>query len=789
MSRHNASSHSSRNSNSRQRVSQKAAAMRGSNGYPQRGIYDNLSNQSTSGGHGQMIINMKTTVTTSGGQHNGLVVHSAIQSASPSTSQSSWMSPYSESPSRRLEEGFDLTRSTTSLHRQSPLPIQMVPSTSRETLISVGREGPSKRENGHHLAPLPKPPSPPPSPIYSFKGRDSPPDEFIQPTKLVLNVFRPKHHEPAWQTPISRSQVNIEPSSGGIQLSKRNALLNDAVTTTTTVEVFRAPLDGDTSMISLTPAPFGGAPLLVRAHGAPYEQWNDRKVQTMMTDEDRRDLRKEVQWKERLIEESDRRYRDNGSEFYDEIQDPPQYIHHDYRPKQVFQPVTHPIIMTGSRDDLRSQPPPYPAPLSPLYIVPDRHRSVANSVSPGQWSRRSNGYVERDERRRDERRDEPRDEYHRRENELNQNRERYHHRRSKSSTRDDASVSQRSLRHRSMSPASRRSFATTLGGSQEEILMERVIDELEMISSPLADSEDSLISEMSTRNDVARASWLEYRGIRRRIEDGNESDFEEDGDSDIYGPPPIPERDYSRLRSYRKNGEEFSMRRSKSYEKPGRSQTPEKRWSRNARSLVDKSKKSNAIYATPNRKKKMTSKASVEPPIIEEFSEEMPRYVRPLRSEEPNKDEVKEEEKEELSVNLVPVIDMSTEIEFSSKVDRQIGKLQREDSLTSLLKRQLSSKMTQVKIRDELPEYVEPKDPIIKELQEFLKIEPKSSDENSQNSTSTSIEKERKEEEEPAEQEKPVQADEHRLIVRGWQELLKSSSSSSSSSCTSSTTV
>ncbi|PIC52315.1 hypothetical protein B9Z55_002471 [Caenorhabditis nigoni] len=168
--------------------------MRGSNGYPQRGIYDNLSNQSTSGGHGQMVINMKTTVTTSGGQHNGLVVHSAIQSASPSTSQSSWMSPYSESPSRRLEEGFDLTRSTTSLHRQSPLPIQMVPSTSRETLISVGREGPSKRENGHHQVPPPKPPSPPPSPIYSFKGRDSPPDEFIQPTKLVLNVFRPVSH-------------------------------------------------------------------------------------------------------------------------------------------------------------------------------------------------------------------------------------------------------------------------------------------------------------------------------------------------------------------------------------------------------------------------------------------------------------------------------------------------------------------------------------------------------------------------------------------------------------------
>lgn len=47
---------------------------------------------------------------------------------------------------------------------------------------------------------------------------------------------------------------------------------------------------------------------------------------------------------------------------------------------------------------------------------------------------------------------------------------RYHHRRSKSSNRDDASVSHRSLRHRSMSPASRRSFGTSLGGSQEFVI-------------------------------------------------------------------------------------------------------------------------------------------------------------------------------------------------------------------------------------------------------------------------------------------------------------------------------
>lgn len=75
--------------------------------------------------------------------------------------------------------------------------------------------------------------------------------------------------------------------------------------------------------------------------------------------------------------------------------------------------------MTGSRDDLRSQPPQYPAPLSPLYIVPDRHRNIANSVSPGQYSRRSNGY---EDRRKDT--EELRDE-RKRENEQNQNRERY----------------------------------------------------------------------------------------------------------------------------------------------------------------------------------------------------------------------------------------------------------------------------------------------------------------------------------------------------------------------------
>lgn len=190
------------------------------------------------------------------------------------------------------------------------------------------------------------------------------------------------------------------------------------------------------------------------------------------------------------------------------------------------------------------------------------------------------------------------------------------------------------------------------------------------------------------------------------------------------------------------------MRRSKSYERPNVTRLPEKKWIRNTRSLVDKSRKINPIYATPIRKK-ITSKASVEPPIIEEFSEEVPRYVRPLKTFKSSEEiiiEEKEKENKKEEMKVIPVIDMSTEVEFSSKVERSIGKLAREDSLTSLLKRQLSSKNRR-KNREELPEYVEPKDPIMKELQEFLKIEPKSSEENSnsQNSTLTSIEKERKE--------------------------------------------
>lgn len=153
------------------------------------------------------------------------------------------------------------------------------------------------------------------------------------------------------------------------------------------------------------------------------------------------------------------------------------------------------------------------------------------------------------------------------------------------------------------------------------------------------------------------------------------------------------------------------MRRSKSYERPARPRTPERKWTRNARHLVDKTKK-NHVYATPIRKKQL------EPPIIEEFVEEVPRYVRPLM-----------EEKEAAEG---PVIDLSTEVEFSSKVGR--GQLAREDSLTTMLKRELSKK------ERALPEYVEPKDPIIRELQEFLKIEPKEGSQNgSNNSTSNTI--------------------------------------------------
>ncbi|CAB3407994.1 unnamed protein product [Caenorhabditis bovis] len=748
--------------------------------------------------HGQMIINMKTTVTTSGGAHNGLVVHSAIQSSSssssanPSTSggPSDWRtSPYVESPApiRKIEDRIEMIRSNSSLHRErssSPLPIQMVPSTSRETVYS------GKRDSSPNVPAAP--PSPPASPIYSFKGRNSPPDEFIQPTKLMLNVFNPTHREaPAWQTSIPRNQVTTTTHDGGIQLSRREALLNDAVTTTTTVEVFRAPLD-ETPIVSLPPPPYGGQPLLIRTHGPSYERWGNTRTQTTLADEPlhSNSTSKGVQWKETLVE--NRRYL-NGDNDYDEILPPPPppmpnphtYYHH---PQSQYSPISHPIITHNSREDLSkpmSRASAYQAPtsqpprtLSPLYIVPDRkqqqmqqpqnHQMTSPSYRSNYGSRESlnSGYYDIDRSR-----DSGRHSSHRRSDDR-------HPRRSKSNTRDEASSMtpqggrryKRSSRHRSMSPMAGR--ASNYGGSQEFVipahspigstlmlaspdpnelpgrpasaksaeifalyqtrdalnrvvdqldrLMESVIDELEMITSPLAESEDSVISEASHRHDCVRSCVLEARRPMR-----NSMEIDDDGGNDkeideIYDrPPPLPEKDYARISQfYRKRTDEFNMRRSRSFDKsrnaPPRPRTP----SRNARHFVDRKKET--LYATP--------KKIVEIPKIEEFKE-LPKYV-------------KNDDVTATTSTSTATIDMSTEQEFNSssdkvkKVEQQLTtlRLAREDSLTNLLKRHLSQKAktaesTEETVEEELtpklPEYVEPKDPIVKELQEFLNIAPK----------------------------------------------------------------
>ncbi|CAI5437687.1 unnamed protein product [Caenorhabditis angaria] len=665
-------------------------------------------------GGGQMVINMKTTVTTSGGQHNGLVVHSAVQSngsapISPSASTSNWQ-PYIESPRmNRLEDRIEMLRSNSSLHRDhSPLPIQMVPSTSRETLLS-------NTSKPRSVAFQEKPPSPPPSPIYSFKGRDSPPDEFIQPTKLMLNLFRPTQREPQWQVPISRSQITDD--NGGITLSKKNALLNDNVTTTTTVEVFRAPMDPHAPVIGLSQSPYGGQPLLIRTHGPQYEQWSNSKTQTMLSDEPISSYGpKGVQWKERLIEGS--RYIDNMNDDknsdYDEImplpypdgKQPREYINHDYRPnavRQPFQPITHPIL-SGSRDDLRSNHS-LRSP-SPMYVVP--HRRQHREEIERRASRRSKSNS----------RDEPQDQ---------------------SSYPRPRGL----LRHRSMSPAT--SSHRQFGGSQDEYFMEKEFNEMEMMSSPLAESEDSLISDMSTRNDYAKASYLEYKASR-------------DGDDEMEyffpPPPPIP-KDYSRLRNqiYRKKNEEYYLPRSKSYD-----HRHDKNHHRSAKSVINVRKKE-AIYATPIKKNKLDQ--------IEEFVE-LPKY---LRCEEAS-----------TSTTTPPTIEIgSNEKEFTTKVEKveeklRALKLAREDSLSNLLKKQLKIKEVDKKEEEEkekeiieqennieessLPSYVEPKDPIIKELQEFLKIEP-------------------------AEEKTPTI--DHRLVVKDWQNLMKSPSQSTTSSTTSTT--
>ncbi|VDM73783.1 unnamed protein product [Strongylus vulgaris] len=135
------------------------------------------------------------------------------------------------------------------------------------------------RQSRQERSPQPEPPprmrapSPPRSPVYSFAGRDSPPDEFIQPSKVTLNVFNPGRFDPfPIETGLRRSQSE-----------NADALINDTVTTTTTVEVFRTPLDPahPDRVVTLPPPPvpsIDDRPQLLRVNGPGYEKWSSHRL-------------------------------------------------------------------------------------------------------------------------------------------------------------------------------------------------------------------------------------------------------------------------------------------------------------------------------------------------------------------------------------------------------------------------------------------------------------------------------------------------------------------------------
>nr|CDJ89577.1 Hypothetical protein CBG12649 [Haemonchus contortus] len=280
---------------------------------------------------GHMVINMKTTITTHGA-HNGVIVHAGVQSGGAGTSQGSqWYIP-SQFPQIETPGGTtlhavaagtsqeNLATSWPSLHinTASPIPEQRPPRQDRSPLLS--RQEPSPQPRRREPSPLPRrngpspqfrrqepspplrrAPSPPASPVFSFTGRDSPPDEFIQPTKVTLNVFNPGNPHPiAYDTSLRRANSQ-----------NTDALINDSVTTTTTIEVFRAPLDPSNPdrVVALPPPPVPSVddrPLLLRVNGPGYEKWSSQRTETLINDRPVQAVPahpgKAVQWKETLVE-------------------------------------------------------------------------------------------------------------------------------------------------------------------------------------------------------------------------------------------------------------------------------------------------------------------------------------------------------------------------------------------------------------------------------------------------------------------------------------------------------
>ncbi|CEF67741.1 Hypothetical protein SRAE_2000240200 [Strongyloides ratti] len=182
---------------------------------------------------GRWSVNLKVSVTTEG-QNNGLIIQQGIVPASSYN--------YISQP--------DFNSLPTYSFNPSPLPVEMLPSSSMENL---------------------KTPTPSLSSLNSKNKIEEPLN--MQTSPVVL----------------SNNPVQIQ---------------NNKTTTLTTVEIFRAPVDEEVQFYKLPPEPVSitGQSQYVRAHGPQYETWNQIRTETLINDPPPIIASKSVQWKNDLEE-------------------------------------------------------------------------------------------------------------------------------------------------------------------------------------------------------------------------------------------------------------------------------------------------------------------------------------------------------------------------------------------------------------------------------------------------------------------------------------------------------
>uniref|UniRef100_A0A915C0S4 Uncharacterized protein n=2 Tax=Parascaris univalens TaxID=6257 RepID=A0A915C0S4_PARUN len=206
---------------------------------------------------GQMFVNMNMNITTCGA-HSGLIVHSGVHHGKADATLI-WPYPINIQP----------TASVPFLN--APLPLQ--------------QQRQQHRQSQQQSLSWPKESTCSTNRTSSFRGiTNSPSSEFIEPDNVQLNVFSvdPVNHSgPEPRKLDSGNKFAVERRPG--------ALLDDTVTTTTTVEVFRTKVDPNNpnGYITLPPVPaqgMDGRPQVLRALGPDYEKWTTSRTETVINE-------------------------------------------------------------------------------------------------------------------------------------------------------------------------------------------------------------------------------------------------------------------------------------------------------------------------------------------------------------------------------------------------------------------------------------------------------------------------------------------------------------------------